>query len=104
MRYRSYAQRVKAEQDRTRQQRESVEFNAARIINNYCVAYQELYGKNPQITFVKGWFKIYRTKDRKAYDSFRAKEVISMTSNLLARLHTKQVNEQIDHPELLEDN
>lgn len=68
MRYRSYAQRVKAEQDKKRREHESVEFNASRIVNNYCVAYQELYGKNPQIVYQKGWFKIYRTKDRKAYD------------------------------------
>lgn len=101
MRYRTLAERRRRAEAQARERQADAAWAVDRIINNYVQAMREYCGQRPDIWYDKGWYKIARGR---TYDAFRAKEIMAMTDSLLAKIQVKMTQEQIEHPELLEDN
>ena len=69
-----------------------------RISARYEEAYQELHGRKICLTYKDGYYKLEGKK-------VRSMEVIRATNSLHAKIHIRDMEAQIDHPELLkEDN
>ena len=93
-----HAEAERRVQQRAEQQKEETQYSAARILDAYIKSFEEYHGTSPQITYKKGWYHIARGR---TYDAYRATDIIKMTSTLMARIHQRQMNEDVEHPELL---